>query len=138
VTLSPQQLKALHYASGRDLYAAAINEGNGNLRRSILSLFKLGLLGWDPIRHGRAVLTPAGKDALGAARAIQDAQKAKLGVVDKAKRKEIDARSLAAKRMLQRAIKEAKPPIDPPGTLRITDIGDRRVITLTGVHEEKP
>lgn len=27
---------------------------------------------------------------------------------------------------------------DPPGTLRIKDVGDRRVITLTGEHEEKP
>lgn len=27
---------------------------------------------------------------------------------------------------------------DPPGTLRIKDVGDRRVITLTGVHQEKP
>jgi hypothetical protein len=28
--------------------------------------------------------------------------------------------------------------VDPPGTLRIKDVGDRRVITLTGIHKEKP
>lgn len=27
--------------------------------------------------------------------------------------------------------------LDPPGTLRITDVGDRRVITLVGRHEDK-
>jgi len=27
---------------------------------------------------------------------------------------------------------------DPPGTLRIKDVGNRRVITLTGRHQEKP
>jgi hypothetical protein len=28
--------------------------------------------------------------------------------------------------------------LDRPGTLRIKDVGDRRVITLTGEHEERP
>ncbi|HSX22443.1 MAG TPA: hypothetical protein VLE97_06660 [Gaiellaceae bacterium] len=138
MTLSKQQIDALRYASDRHLYAEAINEGNGNKRRSLLSLFKLGLLAWDPIYQGRAVLTPAGKQALDAAREIQLAAKAKRGVIDKGKLKEIAARSVIAKQTLSRVIKEAKPVGDPPGVLRIRDVGDRRVITLTCVHEGKP
>lgn len=62
--LSRSQIDALRYAKGRQLYADAINGGNGNLRRTIQSLFKIGMLGWDPIYHGRAVLTAAGEEQI--------------------------------------------------------------------------
>ena len=134
MTLSPQQVKALRYASSRQLFADAINEGDGNLRRSLLSLFKLGLLAWDPIYQGRAAVTPAGTQALAAACDIHLAAKAKIGVVDKNKLKAIAARTRTAKETLSRVLKEAKPAADPPGTLRVRDVGDQRVITLTGEH----
>ena len=104
--LSQPQFDALRYAKGRQLYAKDINEGNGNLRRSLLWLLKHGLLAWDPIYQGRIVLTELGTQKLA---------------------EEREARIPTARRR-----------IDPPGTLRIRDVGDRRVITLTGVHEEKP
>ena len=64
MTLSRPQLKALRYVKGRMLYAESINNGDGNLRRSIMALFKNGLVDWDPIYTGRAVLTEAGESAL--------------------------------------------------------------------------
>ena len=107
MTLSRQQINALRYASGRSLYAKDINEGDGNLRRTLLSLFKIGLLDWDPL-YGRAVLTPIGKDALKIAREIQLAPKSKIGVLDTNKRKEIDKRTIAAKQTLIQLLKDAK------------------------------
>jgi len=62
--LSRQQYKALRYVHGRMLFAADINSGNGNLRRTIMALFKKGLVAWDPIYTERAVLTAAGDQAL--------------------------------------------------------------------------
>lgn len=138
MTLSLQQLKALRYTAGRHVYAESINEGDGNLRRSILSLFKIGLLRWDPIYSGRATVTEAGQRVLIVAKDIERAAKAKLGVMDKTKLGEIAAKERAAKDELRRTVKDAKAATaDPPGTLRIRDVGDRRVITLTGEHEVK-
>lgn len=138
MTLSRQQLKALRYAAGRHLDAKSINEGDGNLRRSILSLFKIGLVAWDPIYNGRARVTEAGERALAIARDIERLAKAKLGVMDKGRLREIAGKERAAKDELRRIVKEAKAVLtDPPGTLRIRDVGDRRVITLTGKHEAK-
>lgn len=62
--LSRPQLDALRYANGRQLYAKDINDGNGNRRRSLLSLLKIGMLGWDPIYRGRVVLTAIGEQKL--------------------------------------------------------------------------
>ncbi len=64
MTLSRPQINALRYARGRQLYAADINEGNGNMRRTLLSLLKLGMLAWDPICTGRVVVTAAGEREL--------------------------------------------------------------------------
>ncbi len=50
--------------SGRQLYAADINGGNGNMRRTLLSLFHLGLLDWDALYKGRVVLTAVGTQTL--------------------------------------------------------------------------
>ena len=66
--LSRPQLNALRYANGRQLYADTINDGDGNLRRSLLWLIKHGLLGWDPIYRGGVVLTDLGKQKLAEAR----------------------------------------------------------------------
>lgn len=100
--LSRPQLDALRYASGRQLYAADINSGNGNRRRSLLALLKLGLLDWDPIYHGRVVLTDRGKQQLSDARAKKLA--AVRGTID-------DPRSAVriAKRQREEAAKETKP-----------------------------
>ena len=62
--LSRPQHDALRYANGRQLYAADVNGGDGNRRRTLLSLLKCGLLDWDPIYHGRVVLTERGKQQL--------------------------------------------------------------------------
>jgi hypothetical protein len=105
VTLSRQQFDALRYVSGRRLYAKDINEGNGNRRRSLLALFKIGLLDWDPI-YGSVVLTPVGKEALKTAQEIQRANK--IGVIDVNKRKEIDKSTATAKRTLTQLLKDAK------------------------------
>lgn len=64
MTLSRSQIDALRYAKGRQLFAADINEGNGNMRRTLLSLFKLGMLVWHPLYHGRVVVTAAGIEQL--------------------------------------------------------------------------
>ena len=77
--LSRAQLDALRYAKGRVLYAADINDGNGNRRRTLLSLFKIGMLAWDPIYHARVVLTTAGEQQLQHASEQVRAAKAKLG-----------------------------------------------------------
>ena len=90
--LSRPQRAALRYAKNRQLYAADINEGNGNRRRTLLWLLKHGFLAWDPIYQGRVILT---------------------------KLAEVVMR-------------------DRPGILRIRDVGDRRVITLMGVHKVEP
>ena len=89
--LSRAQVEGLRYARRGHLYARDINEGDGNVRRTLLWLIDRGFLTWDTIYHGRVVITELGEQAL-----------------------------LRA---------------DPPGTLRIRDVGDRRVITLTGVHD---
>jgi hypothetical protein len=62
--LSRPQLDAIRYAKGRQLFAADVNEGNGNTRRTLLSLFKLGMLSWDPLLRGRVVVTAAGLEQL--------------------------------------------------------------------------
>lgn len=67
--LSRPQFDALRYAKGRQLYAANINDGNGNMRRTLLWLLKHELLAWDPIFHGRVVLTKLGEQKLDEARA---------------------------------------------------------------------
>jgi hypothetical protein len=108
--LSGPQLHALRYAKGRQLYAADVNAGNGNLRRTLLSLLKIGLLSWDPIYKGRLVITDLGEQKL----------------------QEAHQRDLAARSPRPRGV-----PSDRPGTLRIKDVGDRRVITLTGEHADK-
>lgn len=137
MTLSDPQLKALRYVAGRQLYAESINEGDGNLRRSILSLFKIGLLAWDPIYNGRATVTAAGQRALEVARDIERLAKSKLGVMDKTKLHEIVAKERAAKDELRRIVKDAKTvTTDPPDTLRIRwSIADV-FITITE-HEVK-
>jgi len=100
--LSRQQLDVLRYASGRQLYAADINGGDGNRRCTLLSLLKLGMLDWDPIYHGRVVLTERGTQQLA------DAHTKKLaavrGTID-------DPRSAVriAKRQREDAAKEIKP-----------------------------
>ena len=77
--LSRPQIDALRYAKGRMIYAADINGGNGNRRRTLLSLFKIGMLAWDPIYHARVVLTAAGEQQLQQARLLARVAKAKLG-----------------------------------------------------------
>jgi hypothetical protein len=62
--LSRPQIDALRYARSRQLYAADINDGDGNMRRTLLWLIKHGLLGWDPIYSGRVVLTKLGEQKL--------------------------------------------------------------------------
>jgi hypothetical protein len=104
--LSRPQIDALRYASGRQLYADDINNGNGNMRRTLLSLLKIGMLAWDPIYQGRVVLTTAGKQ------------------------------KLADWRQQQRPRAARRQPVDPPSTLRIKEVGDYQVITLAGVHKE--
>ena len=64
MTLSLPQIDALRYASKRQLYAADVNGGDGNRRRTFRSLFKLGMIDWDPICHGRVVVTAVGKSQL--------------------------------------------------------------------------
>lgn len=72
--LSPPQFDALRYAKGRQLYAKDINEGNGNMRRTLLWLLKHELLTWDPIYQGRVVLTKLGEQKLDEARAARRPQ----------------------------------------------------------------
>jgi hypothetical protein len=79
--LSRPQIDALRYAKGRMLFAADINSGNGNLRRTLLSLIKIGMLDWDPIYRGRLVLTPAGEQQLQNDRDRKRDARAKLGVI---------------------------------------------------------
>jgi hypothetical protein len=62
--LSRPQIDALRYARSRQLYAADINDGDGNMRRTLLWLIKHGLLGWDPIYSGHVVLTKLGEQKL--------------------------------------------------------------------------
>jgi hypothetical protein len=62
--LSRRQLEALRCADQQPLLVDDVNGGNGNRRRTYLSLMKLGLLGHDPILRGRLALTPAGKEQL--------------------------------------------------------------------------
>ena len=78
------------------------------MRRSILWLLDHGLLGWDPIYHGRVVLTPAGEQALVVVREIELAAKAQLGVIDKNKLQEIHAAASAAKRRLHSIVKGSR------------------------------
>jgi hypothetical protein len=108
VTLSRPQVNALRYVKGRQLYASDINEGNGNLRRTILWLLDRGLLGWDPIYQGRVVLTETGVQALTAVREIDLAAREKLGVMDLRKIQKIEKRELAARQTLRRVVREAK------------------------------
>jgi hypothetical protein len=62
VKLSRPQLNRLHYAKSHQLFTADIN--GGNERRTYASLFKLGLLDWDPVLKGRVMLTELGKQKL--------------------------------------------------------------------------
>jgi hypothetical protein len=64
VKLSRPQLDALRYAKGRMLFAKDINEGNGNRRRTLQWLIKHGMLDWDPLYHGRVVVTAAGEEQI--------------------------------------------------------------------------
>lgn len=72
--LNRPQLDVLRYANGRQLYAADVNAGNGNRRRTILWLIDRGLLSWDPIYHGRLVVTAAGTEQLQNDRARKEAR----------------------------------------------------------------
>lgn len=92
MTLSRPQLYRLRCVKRRQLFAADINRGNE--RRTYASLFKLGLIDWDPLHTGRLKLTALGENVL-----------------------------------------VAGGKLDPPGTLRICNVGDFRVITLTGEHK---
>jgi hypothetical protein len=73
-------------------------------------LFKIGLLDWHPTYQGRVVLTPTGEQALAAAKEIELADKAVLGVMNLAKLKEIQAAKSAAKRKLESLLEKAKEP----------------------------
>lgn len=64
MTLSLPQIEALRYASRRHLFAADVNGGDGNRRRTFRSLFKLKMIDWDPACHGRVILTTAGRSQL--------------------------------------------------------------------------
>jgi hypothetical protein len=79
----------------------------GNERRTYAALFKLGMLDWDPLLRGQVVLTAAGEQQL------QELQEAR------------------------RPPRPDMPRVKDVGVLRIKDVGDRRVITLTGVHGDK-
>jgi hypothetical protein len=68
VTLSQPQIAALRYAKGRMLYARDLNNGNGNMRRTLLSLLKLKMLDWHSMM-GYLVVTPAGLEQIDRARA---------------------------------------------------------------------
>lgn len=61
--LTAPQIAALRYANSRQLWASTINDGNGNMRRSIQSLFKIGLIDWHPTFQN-VVLTKAGQAVL--------------------------------------------------------------------------
>jgi hypothetical protein len=74
-SLSRPQLTILRYVKGHQLYAADINSGNGNRRRTLLSLLKLGMLSLDPIYRGHIELTEAGKQQLQQARDHENAAK---------------------------------------------------------------
>jgi hypothetical protein len=96
--LSRPQIDALRYANGRQLYAADINGGNGSRRRTLLWLLKHGLLGWDPIYHGRVVLTPAGEQQL---QQWREKERARVrGTIDDPRSALRIARELAAKEKL--------------------------------------
>lgn len=61
MTLSRPQLHALRQVRSRRLFAADVNRGNA--RRTYATLFKLGLIDWDPIcRDVR--LTASGEQTL--------------------------------------------------------------------------
>ncbi len=77
--LSRPQIEGLCYTRGRQLYAQDINEGDGNVRRTLLWLIKHGLLGWDPIYHGRVVVTAAGQEQLQRDQDRKRDARAKLG-----------------------------------------------------------
>lgn len=62
--LSRPQIDALRYAKRRQLYADDLNNGNGNMRRTFMSLLKLKMLDWDPLYHGRVVVTAAGLEQI--------------------------------------------------------------------------
>lgn len=96
--LSRPQLDALRYAKGRQLYAADINGGNGNMRRTLLWLLKHGLLDWDPIYRGRIVLTELGKQKL--AEAHEKKLAAVRGTIDDPRSAVRRAREIAARSKL--------------------------------------
>ena len=75
MTLSRPQIGALRYVNARQLFAADVNAGDGNRRRTILWLIDRDLLGWDPIYRGRLVVTDAG-----AAQLQNDRDRARKGV----------------------------------------------------------
>ncbi|MCJ7437635.1 MAG: hypothetical protein MUP97_07745 [Acidimicrobiia bacterium] len=83
MTLSRPQLDALRYAKGHMIFAADINGGDGNRRRTLLSLLKIGMLDWDPICHGRLVLTAAGEEQLTKDRDRKHDARAKLGAISR-------------------------------------------------------
>ena len=81
--LSCPQINALRYVNARSLYAESLNNGNGNMKRTLLWLLKHGLLDWDPIYYGRVVLTDAGQKQLQRADEHRRAEKAKLGKISR-------------------------------------------------------
>ena len=107
--LSRPQVDALRCVRARQLSAADVDGGDGNLRRTFQSLFKLGLLGWHAVYQGRVVLTEAGQQALIAATEIEHAEKAIFGEMDLRRLKEIQVAKSAAKRKLEDLLRKAKP-----------------------------
>ena len=76
MTLSVPQLRALKQVRSRRLFTADINSGNE--RRTYASLFKLGLIDWDPIWQS-VVLTATGKETLQSADKKRAEERSKLG-----------------------------------------------------------
>jgi hypothetical protein len=60
--LSGPQLNRLRYAHNRQLFTSDMNRGNE--RRTYATLFKLGMLDWDPLFKGRVVVTALGTQRL--------------------------------------------------------------------------
>ena len=69
IRLSGPQLNRLRYAHNRQLFTADMNRGNE--RRTYATLFKLGMLDWDPLFKGRVVVTALGTQRLKESRELE-------------------------------------------------------------------
>jgi hypothetical protein len=74
--LSGPQLNRLRYARKRQLFTPDINRGNE--RRTYATLFKLGMLDWDPLFHGRVVVTALGERQLKESQELERRQEQEL------------------------------------------------------------